>query len=162
MPHTDSIGNRGEALFHAAITRWHPVKGFFEPCHLGAKWKGADYLVELLDVAGARPFFLVQVKTTRSGYLKRSKRLKVRATSDSVADLSSYAVPTYLVGVDEVEEEAFLVSANGETSARMKHMSSAFPLTPENLFTLWTEVEAFWSGAAFPTTASAFVDAGWK
>lgn len=160
---SDSIGDRGEAIFHVRITQRHSREGYlFRVRHLGEKWQTTDYLVELLDDGGGVvPFFFVQVKATRDGYVKRTGRLKVRVDAGSVARLASYPAPTYIVGIDEVLERAYVVSANGETLNRMPSLTTAYPLDESTLLRLRDEVRAFWARLPTPKLTSSLVDSHW-
>ena len=158
----DLIGARGEASFSLLVTREHPVHGFlFElPRHLGEKKRGVDFFVELFSTGETVPYFLVQVKTTRTGYTPGG-RLKVGIGGDELRRLAAYPAPTYVVGIDEPAQRGYIVSANGESTSGFSRMCTEFPLTPDVLAQLHREVEAYWE-AARPTFASAFVDSDWR
>jgi len=160
---SDAIGRRGEAILFVLMTEFHSRKGpIFRPHFLGEKWPVADYLVELERAGSQIPYFFVQVKTTREGYTKRHHRLKVRVCAKRVAALAAYPAPTYIVGVDEVKEVGYIVSANGERRGHMSSLSTCFPINRPNRRSLWNEVRAFWRQRRSPALASAFRDSAWR
>lgn len=166
------IGSRGESIFYTLLTRRVDLPGqaipaggyLFEPQFLGDKWPFADYFVEL---RGTEPtlnaFFFVQVKTTTLGYTQQKKRLKAGADAAKIQGLTAYPAPTYLVGIDQENEQGFLVSANNERQTRLPAVSTAFPLSDGlTRWTLWQEVLAYWQTPAIPKLVSAFVDPNWR
>lgn len=162
------IGERGEAIFYSLLTRRVfganvPADGYlFQPQFLGSKWPLADYIVELRGITpGVKPFFFVQVKATTRGYNTQG-RLRVEVEEEKVRGLAAYPAPTYIVGIDEVKERAYLVSANGESLTALSSLSPSFSLAlPTNRRKLWEEVRAFWQIPTQPKLASAFVDGDW-
>lgn len=148
MALSDDIGARGEALFFVMLTRFcGRRRPFFRPHFLGAKFVTLDYIVELVDAGIATPFFFVQVKTTTQGYLRDrmgNQRLKVQVSSSDMQRLVSYPAPTYIVGIDEIEEIGYLVSANRSSPAHISSLPTIFPLDCDNLEHLWYEVKEFW------------------
>lgn len=141
----------------------HPTRGqIFRPQFLGDKWPFVDYLVALEDAGPLTPFFFVQVKTTRKGYTAKDNRLKVGAPASHMLGLVSYPAPTYIVGIDEVSETGYIVSANGESLASLSSMSTEFPINAMNQNRLWTEVRAYWNASTSVKLTSAFADAGWR
>lgn len=166
------IGKRGEALCYTQMTRRVEIPGqiipadgyLFEAQFLGEKWPFADYYVELQGADPAiNPYFFVQVKTSTRGYTRRDGRLKVQAEAQKVQGLAAYPAPTYIVGIDEVNEQSYVVSANGENMTSLSSLSTAFPLLDAgNRWALWNEVLAYWQPPAYPKLASAFADPNWK
>lgn len=126
------------------------------------KWPLVDFIVELLGAARTTPYFFVQVRNTRQGLTSGDRRLRVQLREGKVRQLVSYPAPTYIVGVDEREERAYIVSANGENLTSMCNMSTRFPMNKRNRSALWKEVNDFW--AARPKTAfvSRFADPEWR
>jgi hypothetical protein len=160
---SDAIGRRGEAIFVVLMTEFHSARGpIFRPQFLGDKWPVADYLVELERAGSQIPYFFVQVRTTREGYTKRERRLRVRASQEQLATLAAYPAPTYIVGIDELEEVGYIVSANGERRGWMSSLSTHFPIDRRNRRLLWNEVRAFWLRRRSPRLASAFRDPAWR
>ena len=153
----DALGARGEAIFYVLLTEFHSDAGpIFRPQFLGDKWPTVDYVVELLGADPAVPFFFVQVKTTRAGYTKRDKRLKVSVTKADMERLASFPAPTYIVGIDERAETGFLLSANGERLDRVASLPSDFPIDRTTRERLWNEVKAFWDARQDHPLNSAF------
>jgi hypothetical protein len=159
----DIIGGRGESIFQVLITRKHPTRHYlFDlPRFLGEKKQTIDFLVELFHDESLVPFFFVQVKTTSEGYSIQEHRLKVQVTSTDMQRLAAYPVPTYIVGIDEVGEQGYLISANGECSTGFSSICTNFPLTPEILALLWDEVTGFWQAPTYSTFRSIFCDPKW-
>ena len=116
--------------------------------------------MELFSTGETVPYFLVQVKTTRTGYTPGG-RLKVGIGGDELKRLAAYPAPTYVVGIDEPAQRGYIVAANGESTSGFSGMCTEFPLTPDVLAQLHREVEAYWE-VARPAFASAFVDSDWR
>lgn len=158
------LGQIGEALFYVSITRFHgrnsPV---FRPQFLGDKWPAVDFVVELMNYPGQiTPYFFVQVKTTRQGYTKKKKRLKVKVPAKDMQKLASFPAPTYIVGIDENTEEGYLVSANGEYLKSVSSLSTRFPINKDIQDILWQEVKDFWEGLGIFRINSKFADPDWR
>jgi hypothetical protein len=158
----DVLGLRGEALFESLILRSHPTQGLFRPQFLGDKWPAADFIVELEGVEEIRPFFMVQARATAEGYTQREKRLKVKCSQQAISALASYPLPTYLVGIDVQGETGYIVSVNGEQSASLASMTTAYPLHMENMLHLHREVQRYWQNAQRPIIRSLFTDINWR
>jgi hypothetical protein len=160
---SDIIGQRGEAIAYVLLTRVHPTRGqLFRPQFLGDKWPFVDYLVALEDAGPLTPFFFVQVKATRKGYTAKERRLKVGVPQGHVRGLASYPAPTYIVGVDEVRETGYIVSANGENLSSLSSLITAFPINAIQQDSLWAEVRAYWDASTLPRLTSTFVDSDWR
>lgn len=129
------IGERGEAIFRVLITRKHPTRGYLfdHPRFLGEKKWTIDFHVELFHDDSLIPFFFVQVKATSEGYTLKEQRLKVQIAANDMKRLASYPVPTYIVGIDEIRELGFIVSANGECKVGLSSLCTDYPLTPKTL-----------------------------
>jgi hypothetical protein len=158
MATRDLIGKRGEAIVTARLMDFC---GNPDPCFdvhpLGEKCPTFDYLVELVNAGSSVPYFLAQVKSTRQGFSKDRRRLLVQAGADDVGRMIQCPFPTYLIGVDEPNDRAYLVSVHGRLTGSIASMPSRYPLTPRNLRKLWAEVKAHWQtldaaakGSAFP------------
>ncbi|MEA5579300.1 DUF4365 domain-containing protein [Anabaena sp. UHCC 0451] len=159
----DALGQRGERIFEVLITKFHSDAGpIFKPQFLGDKWQYVDFIVELVGAGSYIPYFFVQVKTTRQGYTKKDKRLKVQVKKESVIGIASYPAPTYIVGIDEVQEVGYLVSANGENLTSLSSLSTNFPINKQNREILWDEVNSFWSQYNNNNLASQFSDQQWR
>jgi hypothetical protein len=159
----DLVGARGEAIFFAAISRFHPSRGImFRPQFLGDKWPTADFIVELLGTRHVKPFFFVQVRTTHFA-VDATRRLPVQVNRSTIFNLAQYPAPTYIAGIDSQRKLSYLVSANGEVESGTASISRTFPLDDDGVLeALWAEVSAFWPTPAQPKLASAFVDAHWS
>jgi hypothetical protein len=134
----------------------------FRPQFLGDKWPYVDFFVELLGHDDIKPFCFVQVKTTRLGYTKRQNRLKIGVSEDRVRGLVAYPAPTYLVGIDEWQEQGYIISVNGEALGSLSSLSTQFPVNTANREVLWREVSSFWRGYDRSQLSSDFVDSDWS
>ena len=89
----------------------------------------------------------------------------MQVKKESVLGITSYPAPTYIVGIDEVQEVGYLVSANGENLTSLSSLSTNFPINKQNREILWNEVNNFWQ----PYTqniqkilSSQFTDQQWR
>lgn len=72
--------------------------------------------------------------------------------------MAAYPAPTYVVGVHEDEERAFVVSVHGTMSTSIASVTTAHELTADTLRRLWDEVREFWRGQGVPRKASSFIN----
>jgi hypothetical protein len=128
----DSVGERGESIVTTLLTRRHgQPDARFRPRFLGEKYPMIDFFVELVGAGGMQtPFFFIQVKATSMGYNARGK-LKVQVTEPKMLGLVKYPVPTYVVGVDEVNERAFIVAALAGGAPEFSSLPVDYPLMEE-------------------------------
>jgi len=160
---SNELGQRGEALFYVLITKSHGrEKPIFRPQFLGDKWPIVDFIVELVDAGSITPYFFVQVKATRNGFTKRDNRLKIPIYSDDMRKLALYPAPTYIVGIDEIKEEGYALSANGEWLQGMSSLPTTFPLNKTNQELLWKEVKNYWMKVKIRPKVSHFIDPRWR
>ncbi|HET7460957.1 MAG TPA: hypothetical protein VFJ82_06905 [Longimicrobium sp.] len=153
----DYIGFYGERIFERLISALHtPNAPLFTPHFLGDKWPVVDYIVRLEGAPG-QPYFFVQVKTTRRGCTP-SGRLQARVTAEEMRALAACPGPTYIAGVDEPTGSCYIVSANGERSAAMSTLPTAFPLDRNTREALWQEVASYWAQRGPHAFTSRFVD----
>jgi len=110
----DTIGQRGEALFFVILTKLYGrARPLFKPQFLGDKWPTVDFIVELIDSSSTVvPYFFVQVKTTQQGYTKKYRCLKIQVSARDARRLASFPAPTYVVGIDEINESAYITSTS--------------------------------------------------
>lgn len=162
MGTTDFIGGRGEAIAYARLSRVCRAGDlpYFWPHYLGEKCETFDFLVELVDAGEKTPFFFVQVKATRQEYTKRQTppRLRVGVAEEDVLRMSAFPAPTYLVGVHEADERAFVVSVHGDMRAAIPSITTDHELTPDTLKRLWDEVREFWQARDMTRPASHFLN----
>jgi hypothetical protein len=162
MAITDVIGGRGEAIAFARLARVCRTDAdlpFFWPHYLGDKCETFDILVELVDAGEKTPFFFVQVKSTRKDFTKgQSPRLRVEVAEKDVRRMVAYPAPTYVVGVHEGEERAFVISVHGSMADAIPSITTAHELTRDTLRRLWEEVRAFWQGRDMARSASFFLN----
>lgn len=122
----NALGERGELIVHVRLAAFHGMAPLFRSARLGDKWPVADFVVELIDRPGC--FGLLQVKGTRAGLDARG-RLPVKVSHSALAALTAAPVPTYVVGVDEPTEEAYIVAAHGPVEAGMSSVPTLHPLS---------------------------------
>jgi hypothetical protein len=160
---TDFIGGRGEAIAFARLARVCRTDTdlpYFWPHYLGEKCATFDFLVELVDAGERTPFFFVQVKATRKDYTKAqtAPRLRVEVSATDVRRMVAYPAPTYVIGVHEDEERAFLISVHGAMGEAIPSITTAHELTCDTLQRLWEEVRDFWQGREMSRSASFFLN----
>jgi hypothetical protein len=158
MASNDDIGERGEAIFKAAIMDFCGRKApYFRAHFLGAKFASLDYLVELIGAGAKTPYFFAQVKATRLGYTRGTpRRLKAQVARQDVVRMALYPAPTYVIGIDEPQGHVFIVSVRGKMNRAIPSIPATYPLDPGNLKRLWQEVRDYWSGHDMTQTASVF------
>lgn len=105
MANTNSIGDYGETVFKARLTKFEDFIVYF----LGDKAPIEDFMCEILDEQ--TPYqFLVQVKSTTSGY-QASGNLDIGVDDDKLLKLQNRPLPTYLAGVDTNTERVYICPA---------------------------------------------------
>jgi len=141
----DDIGDRGQWLFCLLMTQIAPgrTEPFFRPRFLGDKFPTFDFLVEL--VGKEAYFFFAQVKTTQQGYRpgKGVKRLRVNVSHEDVQRMVASPIPTYLVGMDEVQKVGYLLSLNEPRTSGLGGLPARHVIDCDNLQRLWHEVQIF-------------------
>jgi hypothetical protein len=141
----DLSGKRGEFI---ASERLLDFCGrsipYFDPYLLGEKFPTYDLLVELTGQHASKPYFLAQVKSTRSGGKKGMADLKVQLKAQDVRFMIRCPIPTYLIGIDEKAEVAYIISIHGNLTGGISAIPTTFPLDRGNLRVLHDEVLAHW------------------
>jgi hypothetical protein len=160
---TDFIGGRGEAIAFLRLARiWRDDthQPYFWPRYLGEKGQLFDFLVELVDAGERTPFFFVQVRSTRKAFTKQTPpRLCVEVSQKEVRRTVAYLAPTYVVGIHEGEERAFVIAVHGDMSEAIPSLTTAHELNSgETLRRLWEEVRGFWEGRDMRRTVSSFLN----
>lgn len=79
-------------------------------------------------------------------------------SAKDVQRLVAFPAPTYVVGVHETEERAFIISVHGEMREAISSITTGHELTPDNLKHLWDEVRDFWRGRDMGRTGSRFLN----
>ena len=145
----DLIGERGEALFRVAITRWCDGKQWLRADFLGAKEEGLDFEVVLIDSTVFRAVCYVQVKATakarRYSGAGNARRLMVRLLSADAKKLGTMKVPAYVVGIDVNSGAAYIRHVPAGAKKGFQGMSCRRPLNCKAIRRLWQEVEDFWN-----------------
>ncbi len=73
-----------------------------------------------------------------------------------VKRFSSVPAPTYLVGIDEEKEVAYVLAILEGMKSTIPSLPTAFPLDRANLRTLYQEVRQFWAERDMKRRKSAF------
>lgn len=153
------IGSRGEAIVTLSLTEQHDRPfPWFRPNFLGERWPTVDFIVELVGSTGNEaPFFLAQVKSTSLGYTT-SNRLKVQMRRNHMAALIKYPVPTYVIGVDEVNRRSFIMAALAGDASHFRSLPTFYSLEDRTILeSLYDEVQTFWAIQANAFAMSRFV-----
>jgi len=157
---TDFIGGRGEAIAYTRLSQLcrEGDLPYFWPHFLGEKCETFDFLVELVDAGERTPYFFVQVKSTRQEFTRSqpSPRLRVQVSENDVARMAAFPAPTYVIGVHEDEERAFLASIHGDMREAIPSLTTEHELTDRTLKQLWNEVREFWQVRDMTRTTSLF------
>jgi hypothetical protein len=141
----DYIGKRGEYVIGSKLIDFcGRPRPFFDPHPLGEKCGFFDFLVELVTDDKTPPYFLVSAKATKKGKTKKSLELKVGVKAKDVQAMVHCPVPTYLIGLDEPANEAYIVSMHGDLNGGISSIPTSYPLVAATLEGLWTEVNAYW------------------
>jgi hypothetical protein len=72
--------------------------------------------------------------------------------------IAFYPAPTYVVGVHELEERAFIVSVHSTMGEPIPSITTAHELSCNTLERLWEEVREFWRAHEMVQPASAFLN----
>jgi hypothetical protein len=161
MSTSDRIGNHGEFLFQALISRMCRRRFYFHPIHMGEKHPTTDMMVELLDTRGVRSHFYVQVKATTLGYVGSGpgRRLRIDVSRGDVDRLKYYPGPTFVAGIDIMAGRGYLAGIIAELEGPIAGLPTRHPIDCRNIRALWAEVDAYWNSEArpIPMTATRFV-----
>jgi|SRR5579871_308312 len=154
---SDVVGSRGEMIFELAITDYSQFRfPLFRPAFLGAKWPTIDYFVELLGVSKASPYFFVQVKATTAPIQVNAMELEIQVARAKCERLFRVPGPTYLVGVHELTQRAFILSIHTLPVQGIYRIPVAYELTPTNLKLLHQEVRDYWRSGPIKPAHSHF------
>jgi len=122
-----------------------------------------DYIVELNNTSGQlTAYFFVQVRATRQGYTQRDNRLKIKISRDEIQKLATLPAPAYIIGIDEIAETGYIMTANRKVGKGLTSLSTQFPINKESQDWLWQEVLDFWTGVGQLNLNSKFVDPKWR
>ncbi|MEM7556720.1 MAG: DUF4365 domain-containing protein [Cyanobacteria bacterium P01_A01_bin.84] len=156
----DTSEDKSREIFIKLMSEPHSDSGaIFKPRYLEDKLPYVDYIVELVGAPGTVPYFFVQFKSTKLGYTKKDKRLRVKFPQENVRGLAAYSAPTYIVGIDEKEETGYLISVEGEELSAIASIPSLFPINMQNRGNLWNEVNDFWLKCNRVKKTSQFIEA---
>jgi hypothetical protein len=155
----DHLGRRGENIAFVRLTEVCQANDlpYFVPYFLGDKWPLFDALVELVGTGNKTPFFFAQVKATRAGYNAKG-RLKVEVAKSDVLGIVLYPAPTYVIGIDERQERAYVVAVHGAMNRKISSLSTAHELNPTTLKQLWDEVRDYWKDKDMAQKTSRFTN----
>lgn len=154
----DVIGSRGEKIADNCLTDYkHFTFSLFQVGFFNEKWPAIDAYVELLDVAGLKPFFFVQVKSTAGKIGQKDSGLKISTKKHDIERLLQIPCPTYLLGVHEPSQRVFCKSIHSGMAAKaITRIEWKHELHAQNLRNLYDEVLAFWQQAQRKPTTSVF------
>jgi hypothetical protein len=142
----DHIGERGEILFAALITKWCDGEPWFHLVFQGEKAETKDFAVELIEPTTIAAVFYVQVKATRKGYTGKgaNRKLNVKVSKKDVNKLKRSAGPAYVVGIDIEKECGFLLPITEDTTGPISGIPTRHPIECSLIKDLWAEVDDFW------------------
>ena len=101
----NAIGDRGESIFTSRITEDFLFRVYF----LGEKAPIGDFILEINDES--TPYeCMIQVKSTRAGY-NALGNLRAKVSKEKLTKLVNRPLPTYVAGVDEVNEKVYICPA---------------------------------------------------
>ena len=157
MSPKDHLGKRGESIAFVRLTEVCKDDDlpFFLPHFLGDKAPLFDAFVGIGRCGKRDADFLSQVKSTRDGY-DRKGRLNVRVSREDVIAMTRFPAPTYLIGIDERDERAYVTAVFGTMDTTISSMSVAHPLNCETLKALWDEVREYSREKQMDRTKSVF------
>lgn len=72
--------------------------------------------------------------------------------------MSSFPAPTYVVGVHERLETAYVISVHAAMRAKLPSITTGHELNLDALRRLWEEVRAYWHGRDMTRPVSHFVN----
>jgi hypothetical protein len=87
-------------------------------------------------------------------------RLRVEVSEKDIRRMVAYPAPTYVIGVYEPEERAFIISVHGSMSEAIPSITTGHELTCETLRGLWEEVRDFWHGRDMARQTSSCTNRG--
>ena len=130
---------------------------WFIDTFLGEKYEAKDYLVTLIDpTCGTDATFYVQVKATTKGYRGSGakQKLKANVTKNGVGKLREANLPAYVVGIDVINEKAYLAPITPLTTA-LNGIPTTHQIDCTVIKKLWNEVNDYWKGRTMtlPTTS---------
>lgn len=154
----DIIGDRGEIIFELAITHYQTF-GYplFKTVFLGEKWPAIDYYVQLSQLENITPFFFAQIKSTRSDIDEVAQILNINTSQEQCENLFKMSAPTYVVGVHEPTQRAFILSVHTKLSQGIYKIPLKYELTPTNLQILHKEICDFWRNTPYKPSTSYFL-----
>ncbi len=150
------IGKRAESIFSVLISKYIPNKNchLLNPEFLGDKYPSVDFIVELAKCDKTKAFFFASVRSTREGYTVRDNNLLVKYRKDDLDELKKIPVPTYLIGIDEKDENGFIISAQDTNSDNISSFPTLYPINEQNIEILWEEVKKYWDNSVELTKLS--------
>ncbi len=154
----DVTGSRGEKIVELCLTDYEAFsKPLFRPGLLGDKWPAIDFYVELIGVAGNRPYFFVQCKATAAPIIEKATSLRISSKKADIARLLQIPGPTYILGIHEPSRRVFARSVHTGVAARaITQIPFTHELTSVNLRKLYDEVRDYWQASGHKPTSSVF------
>lgn len=159
LSNKDHLGRRGENIAFVRLTQVCQANDlpYFVPHFLGDKCPLFDALVELVGAGRKTPYFFAQVKTTREGYNTKG-RLRIEVKKSDVIGIVLYPAPTYVIGIDEWQEKAYIVAVYGRMNKKISSLNTVHELNATTLKLLWDEVRTYWKDKDMTQKTSRFTN----
>ncbi len=77
---------------------------------------------------------------------------------DDVLKMVLYPAPTYVFGIDERQEKAYVVAIVTGMNTKVSSLSTAHPVNCATLKLLWDEVRDYWKDMDMERKTSAFTN----
>lgn len=144
-------GDLSEYLATVFLSR-KTVQGYlFRTVLIAGKWPSIDIYAEIKGNNSPKNYCFIQVKSTILGYTVRDKKLKVKVSKDKLNKLANFNGPSYLIGIDYIENnpfksKAYISAIRGTYTNGLSSMPTDNILDENNLIQLKDEVENFWNG----------------
>jgi hypothetical protein len=93
----------------------------------------------------------------RAGYNTKG-RLKVEVSKSDVIGMVLYPAPTYVIGIDEKQETAYIVAVHAGMDKKISSLNTAHRLDCTTLKQLWDEVKDYWKDKDMTQKTSRFTN----
>lgn len=97
------------------------------------------------------------MKTTREGYNTKG-RLRIEVKKSDVIGIVLYPAPTYVIGIDEWQEKAYIVAVYGRMNKKISSLNTVHELNATTLKLLWDEVRTYWKDKDMTQKTSRFTN----
>lgn len=143
----DYNGRRGETVFPYLIGKLCSGRFWCHCTFAGEKAEAKDFIVNLIEPSCGEATLFVQVKSNMGVYSGKgaTRKLKVTVTAKDMAKLKQVPGPTYVAGIDVVEEVGYLYTITEKTGTSLSGVPCTHKIDCPLIENLWKEVEAYWS-----------------